>query len=143
MTIGISEQLSLLSSLVTKEARESTGSSSGAKSNDLFAGKLDSILANDTQTSQTELSRSQSLAEALHLQMLQTTLALAGDAPTESPVSQLFNRQPATIQALVKAYSSNLPDSDSQPLHVTESATQLQELSASGTSSGSQPASPE
>lgn len=143
MTIGISEQLSLLTSLVAKEARESAEINSGAKTNNLFAGKLDSILANDAQSSQTDLTRSQSLAEALHLQMLQTTLALAGDAPTESPVSPLFNRQSATIQALVKAYSANQPDTGSQPAHTSEPATQLLELSESDTVSTSQPTTAE
>lgn len=143
MTIGISDQLSLLKSLVAKESREATDSSPGVKPNDLFAGKLDSILANDTQSTQTELSRSQSLAEALHLQMLQKTLSLAGDAAIESPVSSpLFNPQSATIQALVKAYSANQPDNDSQPQQ-TAGATQLLDLSESDPISATQPATAE
>lgn len=143
MAIGISEQLSLLTSLVAKEPRESTEINSGAKANDLFAGKLDNLLANDANSTQTTLSKSQSLAETLHLQMLHTTLSLAGDATTESPVSPLFNRQSATIQALVKAYSANQPDTDNQPAHTTEPATQLLELPESDTLTRSQPTTAE
>ena len=103
MTNGISEQLSLLASLVAKESRESTANNLGTKTNDIFAGKLDLILANDTQVSQTNLTRSQSLAEALNLQMLHTSLSLAGEATTESPASPLFNRQSATIPGQIQA----------------------------------------
>ena len=142
MTNSISEQLSLLTSLVAKESREST-SSTESKENGLFAGKLDSILANDAQSSQTDLARSQSLAEALNLQMLHTSLSLAGDATTESPVSPLFHRQSATIQALVKAYSANQPDADSQPQQTAGAATQLLDLSESDPISAIQPTTAE
>lgn len=138
MTIGISEQLSLLKSLVAKELRESGDSGPGTKTNDIFAGKLDRILANDAQNQQTDRPRAQNLAEALHLQMLQTTLSLAGDATTESAVAPLFNRQSATIQALVKAYSANQPETDDQPLQTSGAATQLQDLSGSEPAPGTQ-----
>jgi len=143
MTNGISEQLSLLASLVAKESRESTANNLGTKTNDIFAGKLDSILANDTQSPQTNLTRSQSLAEALNLQMLHTTLSLAGDATGETPGSQFFNRQSATIQALVKAYSANQPDTGSQPEQATGAVTQLQDLSESDPISATQLATAE
>ena len=139
MTINISKQLSLLTSLVTKEARDSAEINPAAKTNDLFAGKLDSILANKIQGSQTGIISSHSLAEALNLQMLRTTLSLAGDAATESPVSPLFNQQSSAIQAMVKAYSANQTDTNIQP----ETATQLMELSESDSFPTSQPTTEE
>lgn len=139
MTIDISKQLSLLTSLVTKEARDSAETNSTAKTNDLFAGKLDSILANEIQDSQTGMTSSHSLAEALNLQMLRTTLSLAGDTATESPVSPLFNRQSSAIQAMVNAYSANQTDTNIQP----ETATQLMELSESDSFPTSQPTTEE
>ena len=123
---------------MAKENREAAEINSGTKTDDLFAGKLDRILASNVQSSQTAMTRSQTLAEALNLQMLHTTLSLAGDATSESPVSPVFNRQSATIQALINAYSANQSETNILTTPPAETTTQLQELSESETFHSSQ-----
>jgi len=128
MTIGISEKPSLLVSLLAKEARSQAESNAAVKSDGLFAGKLDSILAGNARETSTGQASAQSLAEVLHLQMLQSTLALAGDTPSESPVAPLFNRQSPAFQALVQAYNANQQESGSPPAQAAEALPPLQEL---------------
>jgi soluble lytic murein transglycosylase-like protein len=107
MTIGINENQSLLAALLAKETRGPAKVQAGKQQDGLFAGKLDNILAGNDQNAPAAQTSAQSLAETFHLQMLHTTLTLAGDAPAESPVSPLFSRQSSTMQALVQAYSTN------------------------------------
>lgn len=128
MTIGISEKPSLLASLLAKTAREQAENSSSAPSDGLFAGKLDSILAGNAGETATPQTSAQSLAEVLRLQMLQNTLALAGDTPAESPVTPIFNRQSSAFQALVQAYSANQAEPGSLPAQPVEALPPLQEL---------------
>lgn len=129
MTIGISEKPSLLASLLARESREPAEARGGAEPGGLFAGRLDDILAGNGREVPTEQARAHSLAEVLNLQMLHTTLSLAGDAPGESPVSPLFNRQSSAIQALLQAYNANRAEDGGQPAQPAEVPSQLQELS--------------
>jgi soluble lytic murein transglycosylase-like protein len=129
MTIGISDNPSLLTSILAKESREAAGIRAGAQTDGLFAGKLDSIIAADGQDTRIEQTKAQSLAEAFRLQMLHTTLNLAGDVQAESPSTALFSRQPSAIQSLVQAYSANQPESPEQPAATAEVSSQLRELS--------------
>lgn len=136
MTNSISEKLSLLSSLASNESREPAKINPDKKANDIFAGKLDRILGNDPQNQQPDPIRPHSLAEALNLQMLKTTISLAGDATSDSSAPQRFNSHSAAIQALVSAYGANQPDRSDQ---TAEAATQLQELSESAAGSTPSP----
>lgn len=138
MTIGISDKPSLLASILAKETREAAESRTGTQTDGLFAGKLDGILAADGQDTRTAQAKAQSLAEAFRLQMLHTTLNLAGDLPAESsPSISLFNRKPSTIQALVQAYNANQAEGSEQPAQTAAVPSQLQELSDSSPSSPS------
>jgi soluble lytic murein transglycosylase-like protein len=140
MTIGIGDKPSLLTSLLTNSSRETADGNSAGQTAGLFADKLDSILTGDGQAARTEQSKAQSLAQVLNLQMLHSTLALAGEGSSESPLPTMFGRQTANLQTLVNTYSANLPDSAGQPATVTEDSTQLHELSESPARASSQPA---
>lgn len=104
MTIGISEKPSLLSSLLAHAPQEQPS----ARTDTAFAGKLDAALEGTAVTS----ANAQALAEALNLQMLHSTLALAGDQPAETPLSQPFSRQSAAVQSLLDSYRANQAEAD-------------------------------
>ena len=113
MSISINENRSLLDSLLARETREPATALD--RSDGQFADKLDSILAGDGQGAGTGQTKAQSLAELLHLQMLHTTLNLAGDSQAESTtIPPLFNRQLSSIQSLVQAYAANLQEGSDQ-----------------------------
>ncbi len=121
MSIDIRDNLSLLTSLLAKGVQPSDTPQDG-----VFAGRLARALkASDSSDVPTPL-KAQELAEALNLQMLQTTLSL-GDSPTERPAQQL-DRQSPQFQALIKAYASNQPATVSQPVPQPGQPSQLQEL---------------
>ncbi|MBI2355127.1 MAG: transglycosylase SLT domain-containing protein [Deltaproteobacteria bacterium] len=128
MTIGIYEKPSLLASLLAKESAERTEARGGAEPDGLFAGKLDSLLSGNGQEARSEQTKAQAVAEALNLQMLHTTMTLAGDAPSEAATSPLLGRQSSAIQALLQAYNANQQESDGVPAQPPEAPSQLQEL---------------
>jgi len=128
MTISINENPILATSLAAKSPLEFAGNQAGAQQDGIFADKLASILSGSTQNTQTEQAKAQSIAEVLHLQMLHTTLTLSGEAPTDTPsASHLFDRQTATLQALVNAYSANSPENGSQAEPTGAELTPVQE----------------
>lgn len=92
-----------------------------------FAEKLDKALVGGEPTASSASGKARELAESLTLQMLQSSLALAGDpagenvSPQGSPLS--------SANALLQAYRANLAGGGEQPLPSTKApATQLQEL---------------
>lgn len=110
MTNAIGQNLSLLASLL-KGPVETVPSSDEKSSDQNFAVKLESVLANNSSDALTAQTKAASLAEALNLQMLRTTLTLAGDDPTTSS-QPIFPSQSPSLQALVKAYSSTQPEQE-------------------------------
>ena len=130
MSVDISEKPSLLASLLAQESQELAGARNSGSPDGNFAGKLDTILAEDGQLQRSAPAGSQSLAEIFKLQMLHSTLALAGDQAGDAPSPPLFERQSATIKSLIKAYSANLPESGVQPALAGGPLQPLPELSA-------------
>lgn len=89
-----------------------------AKSNDGVAGrfsaKLDGILEADGLTAQ---ARAASLAEAFNLQLLRTTLTLAGDdlSGGDQSLPSLFPSRTPTLQELVRTYVADSGEPISSP----------------------------
>jgi len=137
MTIDIRNNLSLLSTLLTK-GTQPVGTQSAARSREgIFAGRLDQALGTADQSSVTTPLKAQDLAESLSLQMLHSTLSL-GDNSVET-AHPLFDRQSAQFHSIVKAYASNQPESDSSTVARPEGPTQLQELAETHVSSAGKP----
>lgn len=104
MTMDINSNMSLLRSVLSLESRKSDRQDAAGQSDGVFAEQLDRAM--ETKTSgQTEQSAAQNLAEALSLQMLHTTLSLAGDNPADTPPSPGLVQQPSMLQPLIKAYT--------------------------------------
>src|ERR1039457_5632727 len=101
MTIGINEKPSPLSDLLVKETQGQSNAQPAGQPDRNFSGKLDSILAANVQNPQSAQATAQSLAESFKLQMLHSSLALAGDHAADAEFSSLVNRQSAEIQSLI------------------------------------------
>ncbi|QEM69166.1 lytic transglycosylase domain-containing protein [Geobacter sp. FeAm09] len=105
MTIDISGSLSLLKSVLAQELRKNGSQDAAGQPDGVFAERLDRALET-AASEQTRQSSAQNLAEVLSLQMLHTTLSLAGDgAPDASPAQALGAQQPSLLQPLIKAYA--------------------------------------
>lgn len=100
-----------------------------------FAEKLDKALGSGEPPVTSASGKARELAESLTLQMLQSSLALAGDSPSESASpssSMLFSSAPA----LLKAYRDNLAAGGGQsPPSPVPPPSQLQELTSGITDS--------
>lgn len=140
MTINIRDNLSLLSSLLTKGAQSASTQPVGKPQDGIFSERLERALETADQSPVPSQLKAQAMAETLSLQMLQTTLSL-GDSSTER-APQLFDRQSPQFQALVKAYAANQPETDAQALPQPVGPTQLQELAEVSASVSVKPASP-
>lgn len=129
MPISISEKPSLLSALLAQAPQER----SSVETDTAFAGKLDAALENTVVTP----TNAQALAETLNLQMLHSTLALAGDQPADnSPPPQPFSRQSSLVQSLLDSYRATQAEADASS---DQSSTKPQPLPDSGTQSASLP----
>lgn len=99
MSINIGDNLSLLASLAPlnrKSDRTPLPQDTG------FAGRLERALAG-ADASVTSGEKARVIAEALSLQMLQTTLSLSGDPPAEASPLPVSSR----INSLLNAYTGN------------------------------------
>jgi len=138
MTIGISEKPSLLSALLAKEAQGQSNVQAAERPDRNFADRLDTLLGSEIKNPQS----AQALAESFKLQMLHSSLTLAGDGSADSEATSLFSRQSASIQSLIKSYAANQPQTAPEPLG-TRPAQPLPESSepvaASGTVSSPLP----
>jgi soluble lytic murein transglycosylase-like protein len=135
MSIGIKDNLSILSSLVAKGAKAVGTQPDTSQQEGLFAGRLDRALGATDQPSMTAPLKAQALAETLSLQMLHATLSLGDSSADQTP--QLLDRQSPQFQSLVRAYVSNQPETTAQSTPQVERPTQLQELAElPGISSG-------
>lgn len=104
MTIDINNNLSLLRSVLELESRKSDRQGAAGQPDGVFAERLDRAM----EGSATELSQqanAKNLAETLSLQMLHTSLSLAGDGATDASPSPVFGQQPSVLQPLIKAYA--------------------------------------
>ena len=104
MTIDINNNLSLLRSVLAMESSKSDRQDAAGQSDGVFAEQLDRAMETSA-AGQTEQSAAQNLAEALSLQMLQTTLSLAGDGTADTSPSPVLGQQPSMLQPLIKAYA--------------------------------------
>ncbi|KAA0893358.1 lytic transglycosylase domain-containing protein [Oryzomonas rubra] len=104
MTIDISGNLSLLKSVLALESRKSERQDATGRTDGVFAERLDRAMESSA-TEQTQQASAQNLAEALSLQMLQTTLSLAGDGSSDASPAQTLGQQPSLLQPLIKAYA--------------------------------------
>jgi len=104
MSFPIDNNVSLLQSVLAQETARRPEQSSQARERG-FAERLDSILGPDTDN-HPEQDRAQAAAEVLQLQMLHSTLALAGDHPAEQSLSPLT--LPGSAAAvLARTYAAN------------------------------------
>lgn len=104
MTIDINGNLSLLRSVLELEARKSDRQGSAGQPDGVFAERLDRAM-DGSAAEQSQQANAQNLAEALSLQMLHTTLSLAGDGTADASPSPVLGQQPSMLQPLIKAYA--------------------------------------
>ena len=124
MSISV-DKLSLLGSLVPLRQKSD---SSGIRQDNGFAERLDKALGSPETPAPSASGKARELAESLTLQMLQSSLALAGDsssdgaAPTGPTVFTSAN-------ALLQAYRANLSADEGTSSGATVTTpSQLQEL---------------
>jgi len=122
MSINIVDNLSLLASLTP--LRQKTDSNAVQQERG-FADRLERAISGESSVT-TSSEKARALAESLNLQMLQTSLSLASDAPAENPAA----RPLSSVNSLLQAYSANLAATGEDPVSVSQSPSQLQDLSA-------------
>lgn len=121
MTISV-EKLSLLGSLAPLRQ---TLSSKASQQDNGFAGKLDRALDSADATVSPATSKAKELAESLTLQMLQSSLNLAGDPP--SAAAATVGMPPfSSTTALLEAYRANRSSAGEQA--PAASPSQLQDF---------------
>lgn len=124
MSVEISENLSLLNSLLVKTASNRTAQPAGYSHGRTFADRLEQALEpGETSTQQPQL-KAAALAETLSLQMLHSSLSL-GDGSAEQAAPLLASQSPR-IQSMMNAYASQLAESGSATQPPVPS--QLQEM---------------
>lgn len=136
MSFGIAEKPSLLASLLAQLTQEQASIHSSSQPDGAFAGKLDAALVNKGGKTGATPSSAQALAETLNLQMLHTTLALAGDQPADAQTTLPINRQSAAIQSLINAYHANQAENSESPGQTTAPSQPLPEMSGSASPAG-------
>jgi len=126
MSISI-EKLSLLGAL---DPLRQKSDSNGIPQESGFAEKFDKALGSGEPLASSASGKARELAESLTLQMLQSSLSLAGDSPSES-ASHPSPTQFSSAHALLQAYRSNLPPGGEQsPPSPASHPSQLQDLPA-------------
>lgn len=100
----------------------------------VFAGQLDRALETGEPPSPASPSKAKALADALSLQMLHTTLSLAGDNSGDNSPSHIpFDLTSRHVKALINAYSAQQPAALSQENHPAAQPTQLQDIAPAAT----------
>ena len=124
MSINV-DQLSLLGALAPLRQKLD---SNGVQPERGFADKLDKALGSGESPASNASSKARELAESLTLQMLQSSLSLAGDPSSESAVSS--GTTPfSSARALLQTYQANLAAGGEQDASVpAPPPSQLQEL---------------
>lgn len=117
MSIRSTDNLSLLASL--PPLRQSSDNK-GVQQNRGFSDSLDKALsAVVPETSASDKARA--MAESLTLQMLQTSLALAGDDQTAAATISAINTPMSSASALIQAYRASIAESQEKLVPVTSS----------------------
>jgi soluble lytic murein transglycosylase-like protein len=127
MSINIRDNLSLLPSLAPLNQKPDNNSVQQERG---FADRLERALSGESAGNPSN-EKARALAESFSLQMLQTSLSLATDSPSET----LSARQLPSVNSLLQAYTDNLAATEETPVSATASnpskaPSQLQELSA-------------
>jgi len=136
MTAVITEKHVLPSNPLALDVKEPAGATSAGQPAGAFAEKLDGALAADGRTQPSTPANARTLAEIFNLQMLHSTLALAGgDQPADSPLPQVFDRQSATIRSLIRTYGANQAENEAA-LHLPDNTEQAAEPAESAPSPG-------
>lgn len=122
MTIAL-DKLSLLGSLVPLRQKNDNNN---AQQDIGFANKLNNALSSGSLPASSSTGKAKELAQSLTLQMLQSSLSLAGDASFERPdVPVVFT----SANSLLQAYHSNLStDGEQQSLLPASRPSQLQDF---------------
>lgn len=107
MSLEINEKPSLLTPLLSQMLREQGAASHAGQPDSSFSGRLDAAISGPAEKTVATPSNAQKLAETLNLEMLHTTLALAGDQKPESEPVLPFNRQSSAIESLLNSYRAN------------------------------------
>jgi soluble lytic murein transglycosylase-like protein len=128
MTINIRDNLTLPGDLVA--SGHALDKKPASKQTDgIFAGQLDRVLDTGRQASLSTPSKAQALAETLSLQMLHSTLSLAGETLGEaSPTAMPYNLPSQNLKALANAYGISQPGDLAQKAHTEVQPSQLQEI---------------
>jgi soluble lytic murein transglycosylase-like protein len=118
MSIRSTDNLSLLASL--PPLRQSSDNK-GVQQNRGFSDRLDKALSTEApQTSASEKARA--MAESLTLQMLQTSLSLAGDDQTAPASTSAINNPMSSASALIQAYRASMAESPEKPVSATNTS---------------------
>ena len=125
MSISV-DKLSLLDSLVPLQQKPD---SSIARQENGFAGRLDKALGIGEASSASAGNTARKLAETLTLQMLQSSISLAGDTVSDGAASGGTSSL-SSANALLRVYRANLAAAGEQPsLPPAAARSQLHELS--------------
>lgn len=125
MTISV-EKLSLLGSL--EQFRQKSDSNTVQQSGG-FAESLDKALGGGDIPTSVASGKARELAESLTMQMLQRSLSLTSDSPSDSMVSSGAT-QYSSVNSLMQAYQNNIAAGDERlPETPPSSKTQIHELS--------------
>lgn len=118
MSIRSTDNLSLLASL--PPLRQSSDNK-GVQQNRGFSERLDKALSTEApEVSASEKARA--MAELLTLQMLQTSLSLAGDDQAVPASASALNTPMSSANALIQAYRAGMAESLEKPITATNSS---------------------
>ena len=125
------EKLSLLGALVP--LRQMSGNNVNAQDG-VFAGKFDKALGSEKTVASSASAKARELAELLTMQMLQSSLSLAGDSTSEGSAAS-GSATFSSAHAFLQAYRANLAAGE-EPLSSAPAPvpipSQLKELSGDG-----------
>lgn len=121
MSISV-ENLSLLGSLAPLRQKADSAIVQRERG---FAEKLSKALDSGNQPDSITSDKAKELAQSLTLQMLQSSLSLAGDSAPEGAGGGI-----TSVSTLLQAYRANIPaDDEAVPAHPTPTVSQLQDFS--------------
>ncbi len=107
MSVGTSDRISLFTPLLSQLARERGAVSSDGRTDGAFSGRLDTAIAGTSGKGETTPPSARALAESLNLEMLHTTLALAGEQKTDSQPVLPFTPHSSVLQSMLDSYRAN------------------------------------
>jgi hypothetical protein len=129
MSINIRDNLLLPSAILANPQTTGNSTKAGKQQDGVFAGKLDLALETGGTTSPASPSKAQYLAETLSLQMLHTSLTLAGENSDEYRHSPMpFDLTSQHLKTVVNAYSANQTEDLSDKSHPLEKSSQLNDM---------------